>query len=235
MPTKNKKNLRLRKNRLHNIIDINGYDTFLVGDKYIVATGDYNVDEMTNKEIGELRKGVPDHNGDPYEVDRTPLWDWFTIVNKKTNRIWYCDFSMPYYSSELNPKELVAEWWADTDVPPKFLLDPLPGKMYTALVKQDNTLHKERKDFYLQNNDWDLTFNDCENEMNKRKNWKSQLPVVYANEKNDMGIIVPFSFKHRTIKDVFQESIDLFFNSKQSNKEDFYWLIEEPEYKKFIA
>ena len=71
--------------------------------------------------------------------------------------------------------------------------------------------------------------------MNKRKNWKSQLPVVYANEKNDMGIIVPFSFKHRTIKDVFQESIDLFFNSKQSNKEDFYWLIEEPEYKKFIA
>lgn len=234
MPTKNKKHLRSRKRRLHNIVDLNGYSTFSVGDKYIVATGDYDTNEMIDKKISELKKEVPDSNGDPYEVENTPLWDWFTIVNTKKNRIWYCDFSMPYYSENIDTKEFVASSWADLDTPLDLFFSPVKGKMYEIGFNQDTARHKVRKDFYLKNNDWDLTFFDYKNEMNKRKNWESRLPVVYSNEKHDIGIIIPFSFKHKTIKDIFEESIDLFFIGKQSKKSDFYWLIVEPEYKKFL-
>jgi len=232
LPTKNKGELRLRKHRLKNI---KHYENFSIG-KYLVATGDYTLDEMLNIKISDLKKGVPDDEGQPYEVERTPLWDWFTIVNTAKNKIWYCDFSMPYFIPEdyFYTKEQTAKIWALHEVPSKMKINMTYAKMYQLEWERDEKLYQSKVDNYLSNNDWDKTFEDYRNEIDKRKNWDSKVPIVYSNAKYDIGIIIPFSFQNKTIKDIFEESINIFFSGKQNNKNNFYYLIEEPEYKKFI-
>ena len=232
--TKYKKDLISRKLRLKNITKYNSQ--FKVGDRYLVGTDDYDQEEI-DIPIKNLTKEVPvDITNDiNKKVESLPLWDWFTIADLKKNKIWYCDFSMPYYYEEKDhDKNFISKIWAESEIPLKFKKSTLPGKMFTLDFIQDQELVKQKTDFYLKNNDWDRTFSEFEKETQSKIKWNQEAPLVYANEKHDMGIVIPLSFKELSIKECFEKSIDLFFNGKQGSRELAMKLISETQYKKFI-
>lgn len=234
MPTKYKKDLIFRKRRLKNI---DKYNTqFKVGNNYLVVTDDYEQNEIEIP-IANLTKQIPvDFENDINEtVQNTPLWDWFTIANLKTNKIWYCDFSMPYYQKEVNhDKNLISKAWANLEIPLKIKHKPLPNKMFEMEFIQDEDLVKQKIDFYLSNNNWEKTFDEFNKENENKLKWNEKNPLVYSNMKYDIGIVIPHSFKEFSIAECFEKSIKLFFNSKQGNAQKAYNLISETEYKKFL-
>lgn len=234
MPTKYKKDLILRKRRMESI---NKYEArFKVGDRYLVGTDDYTQEEI-GVPIKNLTKEVPvDIESDTNKtVCNNPLWDWFTIADLKKNKIWYCDFSMPYYYEEKDhDKDFISKIWAESEVPLKIKKGALPNKMFTLDFIQDEELVKQKADFYLKHNDWEKTFSLYEKESKSKLEWNQEVPLVYSNMKHDMGIVIPFSFEELSIFEVFKKSIDLFFNSKQGSREKALHLISETQYKKFV-
>lgn len=233
MPTKYKKDLILRKRRMESV---NKYEAqFKISDRYLVATDDYTQEEISAP-IKDLTKQIPvDFTNDTNTTVRNnPLWDWFTIADLKKNKIWYCDFSMPYYVETNHNKHFIAKMWADIEVPFKIKNKPLPNKMFQMELDQDENLIKQKADFYLKNNDWEKTFSEFNRENQSKLNWNLQSPLVYSNMKHDMGIVIPFSFEELSICEVFEKSIKLFFDGKCGSKELAYHLISETEYKKFV-
>lgn len=234
MPTKYKKDLIFRKRRLKNIYKYNAQ--FKVSNNYLVVTDDYEQDEI-NIPIANLTKQIPiDFENDINEtVENIPLWDWFTIANLKTNKIWYCDFSMPYYQKEVNhDKNFISKIWAESEIPMKLSKSPLSRKMFELHIDQDEKLVKEKAQFYLENNDWEKTFSTFDLENESKKNWNQNAPLVYSNEKYDIGIVIPHSFINLSIAECFEKSIELFFNGKQGNAQKAHNLISETEYKIFL-
>lgn len=239
MPTQYKKSLQLRKRRLKNIYK---YDVQFKIDNYLIVTDDYYSDEVEIP-ITNLTKQIPvDFENDINKtVQNIPLWDWFTIANLKTNKIWYCDFSTPYYEkdvdhsdSNVSLKRYIATTWAESEIPFKFKKQSLPNKMYSLEVIEDKKLLQNKKNFYLENNDWGKTFSTFDLENEAKKNWDQEFPLVYSNGKYDMGIVIPYSFINLSIKKCFEKSIKLFFNGKQGNRKKALELISETEYKKFL-
>lgn len=220
----NRKSKIRRKKRLKQIMN-GDYEKLDINETYMIATCDYD-----SQQLNGLIK-------DAY--DKPPLWDWFTLVNKKKNKIWYFDFSTPYIwnefleLSEETQKKHISNFWAIDDTPFKIKHNPIKGGMF----KLDNddpdydSKLENRIQFYLENNDWNKTFNDFKekNEFNLKWNDGVQL---FRNDFDDWGIIIPHSYTNKTFLDVFTEVI-LKFNQCKINQES-HKLIKEIPFTKFL-
>lgn len=234
MPTKYKRDLISRKRRLKNIYKYNAQ--FKVSPNYLVVTDDYEQSEI-DIPIANLTKQVPVNfkNDINKTVQNTPLWDWFTIANLKKNKIWYCDFSMPYYQKKAShDPHFISKMWAESEIPMKLSQSVLSHKMFELHILQDIQLVDERTKFYLENNNWDQTLSTFDAENESKKNWNRDTPLVYANEKHDIGIVIPYSFTNLSIAECFNKAIESFFSGKQDNPKQAHNLIAETQYKIFL-
>lgn len=222
----NRKTKILKKKRLHSILKGN-YETLDINDKYLIATCDYTKEHLS----GVIK--------DSSERD-APLWDWFTLVNKKTNKIWYLDFSAPYFWDELldiNKEEQIkriSSNWAIQDISIKFKTMTLKGGMYSLNVDDEYYDQKidERIKFYSNNNDWDKTLEKYRQDNEYNKNWNEGVQIYRGENKDSWGIVIPVSYTNKTFLEVFTDAIKLFNYSKYNQK--FYKLILEIPFIKFL-
>ena len=215
----------LKKNRLKRILN-GSYETLDINETYLIATNDYSKQEL---------QGII--SVDP---NKTPLWDWFTLVNKKRNKIWYIDFSMPYiwenfFDSKKDEQiERIYKMWALEDIPIVFKNETIKGGMFILNYRNpdfDSNLEK-RQEYYLNNNDWDKTLEQYKKDNDFNKNWNEGIQIYLNKESDGFGIVIPVSYKNKTFLEVFTEVIKLFSQSKFN--QDAYKLIEEIQFKKFI-
>jgi hypothetical protein len=210
-----------KKKRLHSILK-GDYETLDINDKYLIATGDY-----TKEQLNGIIKDSSDRDA--------PLWDWFTLVNKKTNNIWYLDFSAPYFWDELldtNKEEQIkriSNNWAIQDISIKFKTMTIKGGMYSLDIDDKHYDKKvdERINYYLKNNDWDKTLEKYQQDNEYNKNWNEGVQIYRGENRDDWGIVIPFDYINKTFLDVFSEAIKL-FNLCKFNQESYKLILEIP-------
>jgi len=220
----NRKIKILKKRRLKNILKGDDYSKLHINDTYMMATIDYSNEEL---------------NGKICDLERMPLWDWFTLVNKKKNKIWYVDFSLPYtlydISEETKEKliESISRIWSVDDVPISFVSAPLKGGFFQLNHKDNNYEKKVDKiqKQYIDNNDWDKTISEMKIRNENNLKWDEGIQLNINKEKDGFGVIIPFSWKEKTFLEVFEEMIIKFNESKFSDK--YIYLINELGYKRF--
>lgn len=220
MVNMNRKQKILKKRRLKNILK-NDYCKLNINDIYMIATCDYDEQQLEGK-ISELEK--------------PPLWDWFTLVNKKKNKIWYVDFSCPYIYDDffdLSKKEQIeniSRYWAIDDTPFKIKYKSLKGGFSQIQDEDPNYDLKldELQKKYIIENDWDRTIQDFKEKNEFNKNWDDGLQLNLNYDKDGFGIIVPFSYKDKTFLEIFTEAVNKFNQSKFSDK--YLHLINEINY-----
>ena len=221
----NRKTKIQKKKRLEQILKGN-YEILHINETYLVATSDYD--------LKQLNGTIKDSS------DRPPLWDWFTLVNKKKNKIWYLDFSAPYtwdnfFDQDIDfQKKYITNFWSIMDLPFNLKSTPIKGGMFS--LKEDDPKYdlklEEKIQFYLENNDWDETFNDFKNKNQINKEWNQGIQIYRRENKDDFGIVIPHSFIDRTFLKVFSEAISL-FNQNKFNQDSIN-LIQEITFNKFI-
>lgn len=214
-----------KKKRLHQILK-GDYETLDINENYMIATFDYDLEQL-NGSIKEAN-------------ERPPLWDWFTLVNKKKNKIWYLDFSAPYtwhdfFDQDINTqKRYAANLWSIKDLPFKIKSIPFKGGMSTLEEDDPNyDLKLEQKiQFYLENNDWDKTFKEFKIKNQINQDWNEGIQIYRGENKDNWGIVVPHLYTDESFLEVFTQAIDL-FNQNKFNQ-DAFKLIEEINFNPFI-
>jgi hypothetical protein len=195
------------------------YNTIDLDDTYLLATGDYQVEEMEEFPLNNLRP---------------PLWDWFSIFNKKNKKVWYIDFSCPYlYESfnSLTEKEKINI--AVIDLYYKYAYDmekDLKNLFPINGFKKEKDYYENMKDYYKNYNNWDLTFQIYNQKMQENKNWDENIIVLHEN-KQDFCVIMPHRYLEKddmTMKDVFKEILEIIKSGKVKQKH------ENKKYKKLI-
>jgi hypothetical protein len=190
-----------------------GYNIIHIDDTYILATGDYQVEEMEDAPLSSLKP---------------PLWDWLNIFNKKTKKVWYIDFSCPYTHenfSNLTEKEKIN--LAVIDLFYKYNYDNM--KIHNPFFtlsninsKQENDHYEMTKDYYKKYNNWDLTFDSYEKIVEENKQWDEDI-VVLHKERQDFGVIMPHSYLKKddmTVKDIFKKVIMIIKTGKVKPKHE---------------
>jgi hypothetical protein len=214
-----------KKRRLKQILN-GDYETLDINENYMIATSDYD--------FKQLKGTIKDASEKP------PLWDWFTLVNKKKNKIWYLDFSAPYVWNEFfdqnieSQKKYISNIWSINDIPVEIKWNPIRGGMYSLDDKDSNYDSKleEKTQFYIKHNDWNKTFNDFKQKNEFNLKWDEGIKIFRNDSSSDWGIIIPHSYIDKTFVDVFSESIKLFNDCKFNQK--YYELIEEIKFNKYI-
>jgi hypothetical protein len=214
-----------KKKRLQHILK-GDYETLDINENYMIATFDYDLEQL-NGSIKEAN-------------ERPPLWDWFTLVNKKKNKIWYLDFSAPYVWHEFfdqdidSQKKYITNFWSIKDIPFTIKSTPIKGGMYKLEEDDPNYDLKleQRIQFYLENNDWDKTFNDFKIKNQINQNWNEGIQIYRGENKDSWGIVVPHLYTDESFLEVFTEAVDL-FNQNKFNQNS-YNLIQEIDFNLFI-
>ena len=221
----NRKTKIQKKKRLHQILK-GDYEKLDINKNYMIATFDYDSKQLN----GSIKEAS----------DKSPLWDWFTLVNKKKNKIWYLDFSTPYVWNDFfdqdieSQKKYAANLWSINDIPFNFKSNTIKGGMYVLTVSDldyDNKIQK-RIEFYLKNNDWDKTFNEFKIKNQINQDWNEGIQIYRGENKDSWGIVVPHSYIDKTFFEIFNEAINL-FNQGKFNQTS-YNLIEEINFNPFI-
>jgi hypothetical protein len=211
------KNLKRRSKS----ISAGDYNTIDLDDIYLLATGDYQVEEMEA----------------PLNSLRPPLWDWLTIYNKKNKKIWYMDFSCPYtHENFINFTREEKINLAVIDLFYKHAYDlkkhiPISSLSSVRSLKE-NDYYEMTKDYYRKYNNWELTFDSYQKRVEGNKQWNEDIVVLYK-EKQDFCVIMPHSYLKKddiTIKEVFQEVLMTIKSGKVKPKHEnkkYFKLIEE--------
>ena len=134
--------LKKIKNRVRDIENDEDVVKIALDDTYCVATWDYTMEEMT-----EPMSKLP----------HVPLWDWFNILNVKTKKLWYLDFSCPYIDeySSITPMETkishacINFYYSNENV--KKFLD-------LKNLRNNDAEYDKTIEWYKKYNNWDLTF-----------------------------------------------------------------------------
>ena len=216
----------LKKKRLKSILK-GDYETLDINDNYLIATCDYSKEQLNGVIIKE-------------DSINSPLWDWFTLLNKKTKKIWYVDFSMPYLWKDFldlpenKQIDMISKSWAIIDTPFKIKFKSLKGgfsEIYDEDPDYDLKLNELQKK-YINQNDWKKTIQDFKDKNDYNENWNQGIQL-YLNDKDDgFGIVVPHAFKDKTFLEIFTDVIHKFNLVKYNN--DSCKLIEEITFKKFF-
>jgi hypothetical protein len=160
---------------------------------HLVGTWDFSVEQM---------------QAPMSSLERRPLWDWFRVTNKKRDKLYYIDFSMPFREEEFNG-EWIANGWAIADFIGKYPIEFNPvgdGKLVQRTESEESEIaHAERKKFYLDNNDWAKTQQAFDEVMTFRN--ALDVLLVSRNDDNDgWSIVVPARWGERdSIESIFSE------------------------------
>jgi len=187
------------------------YNTIDLDDTYLLATGDYQVEEMET----------------PLNSLRPPLWDWLTIYNKKNKKIWYIDFSCPYthenfitFTREEKINLAVIDLYYKHNYENKELkILPFPT-IFNSLIKVDYS--EITKDYYRKYNNWDLTFKNYEKKTEENKKWNEGIVVLHKSSR-DFSVIMPHAYLEKsdiTIKEIFQEVLMIIKSGKVKPKHE---------------
>lgn len=192
---------------------------------HLVGTWDFSVEQM---------------QAPMSSLERRPLWDWFRVTNKKRNKLYYVDFSMPFREEEFN-KEWVANGWAIADLIGKYPIDfkyVADGKFMQWTESDESEMaHAERKKFYLDNNDWTKT-QQAFDEVMAFRNALDVLLVSRNGDNDGWSIVVPACWGERdSIESIFNVyALPIMFNeipgmvsTKKTNQ-----YTDEIKYERFV-
>lgn len=233
MPTKQKKENRLLKRRSANLKKYASDYANLNLEHYTLYTGDY-----TNEEL----RGPLLQPSDEFSTYRYPLWDWFTVRNNKSGKVWWLDFSCPYYAENdtgLTERKLqlfISQQWATEDDSFKFHFTRVKDssqKLYSLHFEDSNDYERNVRN-YVQNNDWQRTFEAYTLENEKKKNWGPH-PVLYLTGYRELTLLVPHSYVTNGV--TFEETlhhVEEQFGKVNQNKKEAQYLIGETPYVRYL-
>lgn len=221
--SKRKIELKQIKRRVNDIKKDKEVTKVMLNDKYLFATWDYNMEEVINP-IKEL--------------DHIPLWDWFNILNMKTNKLWYVDFTCPYIDEywETNPEHMKI---SSACIDFYYNIDENVKKLsLNSLNKKDNDFDKKRE-WYEKYNNWKLTFENYIKKNEANKLWNEGIKVISQSEKRNFNIIVPYEYAKgdMSITDILREGVNQIINGKiipKNQNEKYFSLINEIKYEMFL-
>ena len=233
MPTKSKKSLRLRKKRLHSVLHNSEDWSSVVALGYSVLTQDYTQEQVSGRvcDVSSL-VGVDDSGNETYGY-RPPLWDWWTLVNKKRNKLWYVDFSFPYTNSvelrdlesgvtslpELRTK--LSHQWADHDAFLGFdwvtCTDyPRNLKLKELVPRTNEETYKVRYEYYYNNVDWERVVHTYVERLRFNENYSGPLQTRRSSTE-EWSLVVPQHYSERTFTQIYEEALRTFPNSPRVN------------------
>lgn len=197
--------------------DINGY---------LVGSMDHSVEEL-QLPIASLEK--------------EPFWDWARCSNKKRDKLYYIDYSLPYLYP-CQDSDFVASIWSSEDFSKEFPHHPLfrsiqiHGSNYFSLDPDSfaDEWTNQRKQFYKDNNNWERTFEAFRKRIAKNKKLESIL-VSVNGEGDGFSIVIPERYTG-SLFNVFEESLPIMFEGKKglvSFHEAQRW-IKDIEYERFV-
>jgi hypothetical protein len=166
----------------------------------IAKLDDYNyivTDDYSNKDLLE-----PIVN-----LEKLPLWDWIRLVNTRKNTIYYTDFSVCIGSHKYIPnKESLATLWSFqkcNEVSIKTTKIHMTNFYKLDLINTDR--QKKLEEYYLENNDWDLSFSDLEKTREEITKLMPS-PVVVSKEISDSSysIVISEDYKNYSISDIYK-------------------------------
>jgi hypothetical protein len=216
--------LRHIKRRVRDIENDEDVTKITLNDTYCVATWDYTVEEMTEPMS---------------KLGHVPLWDWFNILNVKTKKLWYVDFTCPYVDeySHATPIETkishacISFYYNDDTIKKSFDLKTLGNKNQ----KYDTVIES-----YKKYNNWDLTFKNFDEKNEVNKAWNEGVSVFKSrDELNSFSFLVPYEYakSEMSIVDAVQKGLNDILNAKvaQFNENKKYQkLTREIEYDIFL-
>ena len=111
----------------------------------------------------------------------------------------------------------------------------LPGKMFTYEDNIDyDTYYEQRKEFYIEHNNWDRTFEDQVKQIQEKKKL-DRLIVSINKDRDGFEIVIPHTYTG-TIKESFEYTLPIMFEGKKgfvSNRLTGKY-VEEIKLKKFV-
>lgn len=247
MATKSKKGLRLRKKRLHSVLN-EPHWAHLVVSGYSLYTQDYSTEEVNSTfakvkgTFANLKSTVGDN-----EEYQTPLWDWWTLLNKKRNRVTYVDFSFPYTSHQgllestadgaLSSLRLkLSNNWAEEDSFEGFYYTPYYGQPHGVKLKEMKLRKNEEKykrsyDYYYNNVDWERVLSTYVSELQYNATYVGPVQTRRLSA-DEWSVVVPASYFQHTFVKAFEDALQCYpFSPRFNVTHD--KLVSEVLYKKY--
>lgn len=218
--SKRKKDIKHIKRRVLDIKNDEDFTKVIIDDKYVFATWDYNMEEVTSS-IKNL--------------NHVPLWDWFNILNIKNNKLWYIDFTCPF----------IDDFWQtqseDMRISSACISFYYNNKknLNLSMINNHDKDFDEKVAWYKKHNNWKLTFEDYQRKNKENKEWNENLVVLKQEDKNNFNFILSYEYakSDMSIVDIVKEGINTINNgkvmSKNKNKK-YIKLLNEIEYEMFL-
>ena len=218
--SKRKTEIRNIKRRVCELKKDEDVTKVMLDDKYLFATWDYNMEEVTS----------PIKN-----LSHIPLWDWFNILNVKTDKLWYLDFTCPF----------IDEYWTTHPANMKistacisFYYDK-KQKLTLSLINKRDDDYDEKIEWYKKHNNWKLTFDDFERKNEANKAWNEGVVILKTEDRNNFNLILPYQYakSDMSIVDIVREGVNKIVNGKivpKNRNKKHLKLIKEIEYEMFL-
>lgn len=192
----------------------------MLDDKYLFATWDYNMEEVTS----------PIKN-----LSHIPLWDWFNILNVKTDKLWYLDFTCPFIDEHwgIHPMDMKISTACIS-----FYYDKKQKLSLSMINKRDDD-YDEKIEWYKKHNNWKLTFDDFERKNEANKEWNEGVVIFKRDDQNDFNLILPYQYakSDMSIVDIVREGVNKIVSGKivpKNKNKKYLKLISEIEYEMFL-
>lgn len=218
--SKRKTDISNIKRRVHELKKDEDVTKVMLDDKYLFATWDYNMEEVTS----------PIKN-----LSHIPLWDWFNVLNVKTDKLWYLDFTCPFIDEHwgIHPMDMKISTACIS-----FYYDKKQKLSLSMINKRDDD-YDEKIEWYKKHNNWKLTFDDFERKNEANKEWNEGVVILKTEDRNHFNLILPYQYakSDMSIVDIVSEGVNKIVNgkivSKNQNKK-YLKLISEIEYQMFL-
>ena len=199
--TKRKKLLYKRKQALKDLIHEPDYAIDING--YRVGSFDYSPDQFTIP--------VP-------ELTSMPHWNWVRCTNKKQTKMYYIDYGTPsveiYYSIEAIAGEWATYDGFKEDIPFFGKHQNTKGGFSVFNTSQEfDEFYEKRRLFYIDNNNWNKTLEEC-NKIIEKNLGLERILVSVNRERDGFNVVIPASYKG-TIKASFEYALPIMFEGKE--------------------
>jgi hypothetical protein len=219
------------KKRVYDIYNDEDVVKIMLDDKYLLVTWDYSLEELT--------KPMSDFSN-------PPLWDWFSILNIKTKKLWYIDFTCPFVDDYWHKNSFdqntstacIGFYYRDTE---NLKINFSVSSKIGGISKLSRDSEYEKKiEWYKKYNNWDLTFKDFNEKNEINRNWNEGVKTFkHTHELNSFAFIAPYSYSKTEISivDVIRKGLNNILSGKVIPKHQngkYAKLIQEIEFDMFL-